>query len=212
MCTTIKPTQARKRKRLNYFALVILSPAAYLGGVGLEKINAGCNTGGPYLEGTCGIPFTLLLDGTFDCSDGSPPDVVWYSPDSADIFIQDVFVQDPEITVYDYGVFSLEATVSCGVEAPVQCSTTVQVNEACLPDTRAPFYSTDDGAPSPAPTSTMENRDGGIIGEPHILRWNQESFDFHGEWYVVIYPLCREGMIPDVSRRSLTLVYVLAVT
>jgi len=65
----------------------------YIGGVGLQPINAGCATGGPYQQQLCGNgPLMVQMSGTPSCSDQSSPTVLWSSVDP-------VVFSDPTIRI-----------------------------------------------------------------------------------------------------------------
>lgn len=100
---------------------------AYIGGVGLQPINAGCDTGGPYQTESCDLPFQLPLDGDFSCSDGSTPTVAWSS--DPQVTLDDPAALDPAATVAAYGTFQICAVVSCPGGTPTQCCSTITLSQ-----------------------------------------------------------------------------------
>ena len=120
---------------------------AYIGGVGLQPINAGCSTGGPYQTETCAVPTQVQLDGTPSCSDASTPVVLWTSTDG--VTFSDPTIADPVATVPNFGVSNICMTVTCAGEQPVQCCSTINVQQAANCSTPQPTLT-----PTPVPTST----------------------------------------------------------
>jgi hypothetical protein len=99
---------------------------AYLGGVGLQPLNAGCNTGGPYQVTTCSLS-GIQLTGDATCSDGSTPtNIEWSSSDG--VIFSDPNISNPTATVPGYGTFNICLTVSCG-DKTVRCCSQLTVNE-----------------------------------------------------------------------------------
>ena len=99
----------------------------YIGGVGLQPLNAGCDTGGPYLAEECDAPFDLQLDGTPSCSDGSDPTVLWSSDDG--VTFDDATIANPLATVPEFGTFEVCMEVTCEGADPVTCCSTITLNE-----------------------------------------------------------------------------------
>ena len=99
---------------------------AYLGGVGLQPINAGCKTGGPYQVTTCDLS-AIQLTGDATCSDGSPPTSIEWTSDDGVIF-SDPNIANPTASVPGYGTFDICLTVRCG-DKTTQCCSQLIVNE-----------------------------------------------------------------------------------
>ena len=97
---------------------------AYLGGVGLQPLNAGCDTGGPYQVLSCSVPSTVALAGIPSCLDGSIPIVEWSSDNG--VTFDDATTADPTATVPGFGTFNVTMTVQCGAAEPVECTSTIQ--------------------------------------------------------------------------------------
>jgi hypothetical protein len=119
---------------------------AYVGGVGLQPINAGCVTGGPYRTEVCNIRNPVPLDGTATCSDGTTPSVLWSS--TTGIVFSEMSIVDPSATVPSFGIYDVCLQVTCGSATPVTCCSTIKViqkNDGCSTPEPTPN-------PSPAPT------------------------------------------------------------
>lgn len=105
----------------------------YIGGIGLQPINAGCNTGGPYQVTTCQIS-PISMKGNATCSDGSlPSDIQWSSTDG--VSFSDPKIANPTATVPGYGTFHISLKVTCGANS-VDCSSTITVSQppgGCCP-------------------------------------------------------------------------------
>jgi hypothetical protein len=93
---------------------------AYVGGVGLQPINAGCNTGGPYQLTACSIT-PIQLNGNATCSDGSAPSSIqWTSTDG--VVFSNANIANPTATVPGYGTFNICLKVVCGTDIVTCCS------------------------------------------------------------------------------------------
>ena len=124
---------------------------AYIGGVGLQAINAGCNTGGPYQTTACSVPTGVQLDGTPSCSDQSPPTIEWSSASGATF--DDATIADPVATVQQFGSSQICMKVTCPGVDPVTCCSTINVTQSddCGPTTPTP---TPTQTPTPTATGT----------------------------------------------------------
>lgn len=105
------------------------SSYAYMGGSGLEPINAGCVTNGPYQQLICvNQPTSFQLNGTAKCSDGSDPiSVTWTG--SAGVTFNNPNIEDPIATVPGFGTYTVTMSVNCGGNI-VSCTTELLVREA----------------------------------------------------------------------------------
>jgi hypothetical protein len=132
---------------------------AYIGGVGLQPINAGCVTGGPYQAEVCDVSVPVPLNGTADCADGTTPSVLWSSTSGVVFSIRTI--ADPTVTVPNFGTYDVCLQVTCGRKSTVKCCSTIEVfrnNKDCaaaLTPTPAPtpvLTPNPSHAPTPAPT------------------------------------------------------------
>jgi hypothetical protein len=135
---------------------------AYIGGLGLQPINAGCDTGGPYQEISCDVPLQVPLDGTPSCSDGSVPSVAWSSSDG--VTFDDATLDDPIATVPDFGTFGICMEVTCGQENPVQCCSTIEVIEQTVGCNEPPVVTPDLDTVTVHEGQTATN--GGTVSDP----------------------------------------------
>lgn len=101
---------------------------AYMGGSGLEPINAGCVTGGPYQVLSCNPGTNLIqLNGVPSCENPAyTPTFKWSSTDG--VIFSDVNASNPIATVVGYGTFNVTLTVTCNGNT-VTCSTNIIVRE-----------------------------------------------------------------------------------
>jgi predicted NAD/FAD-dependent oxidoreductase len=100
---------------------------AYVGGSGLEPINAGCITGGPYQVISCNpITENIQLNGHPSCEDGGTPGILWSSEDG--VIFSDPTIANPTATVHGYGTFHVTMTVTCGGNS-IKCTSELTVIE-----------------------------------------------------------------------------------
>uniref|UniRef100_A0A7S3DSD1 HYR domain-containing protein n=2 Tax=Entomoneis paludosa TaxID=265537 RepID=A0A7S3DSD1_9STRA len=108
------------------FAFFLIT--AYIGGMGLQPINAdsACGSGGPYQETTdISLPTAVLLNGSPSCADGSAPFVQWTASDG--VMFDDANIPDPVALVLELGPIEICLEVICGILDPVSCCSTVEV-------------------------------------------------------------------------------------
>ncbi len=102
----------------------------YLGGSGLEAINAGCITGGPYQVERCSAPnqpVSVQLNGRPSCEDGSNPTIVWSSPDG--VVFSNPNIRNPIATAPGFGTYTVTMSVICGGNTII-CSSDLEIREA----------------------------------------------------------------------------------
>jgi hypothetical protein len=102
----------------------------YLGGSGMQPINAGCITGGPYqlLSCTTSPTYAIQLNGTASCeTPGVTPIISWTSTNPQVTFSNSTIV-NPIVTVPGAGTYSITMRVTCGGNT-VSCTTDVIVRE-----------------------------------------------------------------------------------
>jgi predicted NAD/FAD-dependent oxidoreductase len=117
-----------KKFGINISGFDFTASYAYMGGSGLEPINAGCMTGGPYQAFSCSTsnPVCIKLTGKPSCSDNSMPQILWTSPDG--VVFSDATVKDPIATVPGAGTYNITLTVNCGGNI-TSCSSEIIVRE-----------------------------------------------------------------------------------
>jgi len=115
----------------NQFGLVIsgfgnFASYGYLGGVGLQPINAGCNTGGPYQLTACNLS-GIQLNGIATCPDGSAPTPVELTGTDGVTF-SNPNTANPIATVPGYGTFAICLKVTCAGNT-VECCSQITVSQ-----------------------------------------------------------------------------------
>ena len=100
----------------------------YIGGTGLEPINAGCITGGPYQLLKCGNSgnYTVQLRGRPSCDNNANPIIQWSSNDG--VTFSDPTIANPIATVPGPGTYFITMTVNCGGNI-INCSSDITVRE-----------------------------------------------------------------------------------
>jgi hypothetical protein len=103
----------------------------YLGGSGMEPINAGCRTGGPYQYINCNnlSPVSIQLNGNPSCSDGSTPQIQWSSTDG--VVFSNPNIKNPIATVPGVGTYNIKLSVNCGGNI-VECFSEIIVKPPSL--------------------------------------------------------------------------------
>jgi hypothetical protein len=115
------------------FGLVVtgVGPVAsygYMGGSGLQPINAGCISGGPYQALTCSSgAVSIQLRGTPTCGDSSAPKIQWTSEGNSVTF-SDSSIVNPVATVAGAGIYTVTLSVNCGGNI-TSCSTEIIVRD-----------------------------------------------------------------------------------
>lgn len=125
----------------------------YIGGLGLEHIQEGCRTGGPYSRDVCvDEPQMVQLNGSPSCSDQSTPTLLWSSNNGATF--DDATKEDPIATVPGIGTFNICLSVTCGTETPSQCCSDIEINQQSNCNTTTSTTSTTTTSTTTTSTST----------------------------------------------------------
>jgi len=121
--------EADKRFGITVTAFDNFASIAYLGGSGLEPINAGCITGGPYLIKDCsGGPRTIQMNSTATCTDGTQPLSIQWTSTDPNVTFSDATAAQPRVTVPGIGTYEIELTVTCANQI-TRCGTQIIVRE-----------------------------------------------------------------------------------
>jgi hypothetical protein len=100
----------------------------YMGGSGLQPINAGCISGGPYQALACNsTSVSIQLNGNPTCSDGSTPIIEWVSEEGNVVF-SDNKIANPVATVPGPGIYTVTLKVTCDGNVTI-CATEIIVRE-----------------------------------------------------------------------------------
>jgi hypothetical protein len=118
-----------KRLGLTVTAFDNFASMAYLGGSGLEPINAGCMSGGPYqvLDCTNG-PRTIQLNSKAGCTDKSTPTSIQWVSTNPNVVFSNPNIANPTVTVPGVGTYEIELAVTCA-SGTTRCGTQVIVRE-----------------------------------------------------------------------------------
>ncbi len=102
----------------------------YMGGSGLQPINAGCISGGPYQALTCGNKSVgVKLNASPTCSDGSAPAKILWTSDKGNVVFSDSSIANPVATVSGPGIYYITLSVTCSDGNTTTCSTEIIVRE-----------------------------------------------------------------------------------
>jgi hypothetical protein len=116
------------------FGLVVagVGPVAsygYMGGSGLQPINAGCVSGGPYQVLSCNASsMSVQLTGKPTCTDGSMPTAIEWVAEDPNVKFSDPAIANPIATVPGPGVYVITLKVNCNGNITT-CSTEILAKE-----------------------------------------------------------------------------------